>query len=64
MTFKPVITDRQRQSQRKSLINAKKILELAILEIRTATPGEVSQNIDTVLEILHGANKFLKTREG
>ena len=56
------ITDRQRMSQIEKLNRAKDLLDLAISECETATPDEISQTIDIVLEITNEVNEFLKTR--
>lgn len=57
------ITARQREAQASKLFDAKQLLKIAIAECNTATPDEISQTIDVVLEILTGVNQFLKSRK-
>lgn len=62
MSNKPIITDRQRASQALSMKSAKSILDVAILEMETATPDEIAQTLDVVLENLAKVKTFLATR--
>lgn len=56
------MTSRQRYVQADKLQKAAALLKIAIAETKTATPDEISQTVDVVLEIIINVNDFLKSR--
>lgn len=61
--IKPFITKNQRKAQAKMMIIAGQVLKLAIQETKTATPKEIIESIDTVLDNLNTRKAFLETRQ-